>query len=490
MENIRDWCISRQIWWGHRIPAWYCSNCGEVHVAKVEPLKCKGCGGEELVQDNDVLDTWFSSGIWPFSTMGWPEKTKELKKFYPTSCLVTSFDILFFWVARMIMLGLKFMGEVPFRDVYIHALIRDAEGQKMSKSKGNVIDPLDIIGRYGADTFRFTLAALAAQGRDIRLSEERLEGYRNFVNKLWNAARFVISNTKDFDKGDEDKKELFLSPIDKWIYSKLHGVILDVRNAFDNYKFNDAANSIYQFIWHEYCDWYIEFTKPDLVLEGDGIRRRAVQKVLLDVLEKTLRLLHPFMPFITEEIWQHIKPEKHLESIMISSYPKPEDVGYYPEDMMRIEGLKSLIREIRNIRGEMDIPPSAQIKVFIKILDSMDISGLDSAKEYISKLCRASEITIGKDISKPKASATGVVKDMEIFIPLEGILNFNEEKKRLIKKLEKIQKDFSFLDRKLKNKEFINNAPAEVIEKDRDKYEGLLKEKIKLEGHLKALEEI
>ena len=494
MENIRDWCISRQIWWGHRIPAWYCRECGEIIVAKAEPLKCSKCGGEKLEQENDVLDTWFSSGLWPFSTMGWPQETKELKKFYPTSCLVTSFDILFFWVARMIMMGLKFMKKIPFRDVYIHALIRDAEGQKMSKSKGNIIDPLDIIERYGADTFRFTLAAMAAQGRDIRISEERLEGYRNFVNKLWNASRFVMSNTKDFDKEDEQIREHSLSSIDKWIYSKLYRLILDVISAFENYKFNDAANYIYQFLWHEYCDWYIEFTKPDLTDEK-GERKSTVQKVLIDVLEKTLRLLHPFMPFITEEIWQYImtqrKPaQQQTESIMTSSYPKEWDAYFYQEAAESVERLKDLIREIRNIRSEMDIPPAAKVRVFIKMPGSEEKRELDSMKEYILKLCRASDIVTGKDIKKPKASATGVVRDMEIFIPLEGIFDFEDEKKRLQKKLSKIDKDFSSYDKKLKNTAFINNAPVEVIEKDREKYGELIKEKIKIEGHLKALEEL
>src|SRR3989338_9220937 len=490
MENIRDWCISRQIWWGHRIPAWYCKKCGEVLVEKDAPLKCRKCESDELVQESDVLDTWFSSGLWPFSTMGWPERTKELETFYPTSCLVTSFDILFFWVARMIMLGLKFMKDVPFRDVYIHALIRDVEGQKMSKSRGNVVDPLDIIGKFGADTLRFTLAALASQGRDIRLSEERLEGYRNFANKLWNASRFVISNTGDFSSKPQDEKDFILSDIDKWIYSKLHEVIKEVRDAFDNYRFNEAANSIYQFLWHEYCDWYIEFTKPDLIQETNEIRKRTARKVLTDVLERILRLLHPFMPFITEEIWQYVKPEKSIESIMISSYPKQDDVDFYPEETARVEELKSLIKVIRNIRSEMDIPPSTRIKVYIKTPDSSDSERIDSAREYISKLCRTSEINVCINLSKPKASATGIVRNMELFVPLEGILDFEEEKKRLEKKINKLEKDFSVLERKLKNEDFIKNAPAEVVEKDKEKHNELIKEKKKIEGHLKALEEL
>ncbi|MFN3476220.1 MAG: valine--tRNA ligase, partial [Candidatus Methylomirabilales bacterium] len=333
MNNIRDWCISRQIWWGHRIPAWYCLRCDQAHlpwveglsepgervyfirpeahpiVAKEKPSTCPRCGGAELIQDPDVLDTWFSSALWPFSTLGWPEKTKALQVFYPTSCLVTSFDILFFWVARMIMMGLKFMGDVPFKDVYIHALVRDAEGQKMSKSKGNVIDPLDMIDRYGADALRFTLVALAAQGRDIRLSEERFEGYRHFCNKLWNAYRFVAMHLGSrqppaisFQPSDLPKLRL----ADRWVLSRLQGTIAEVTGALEGYRFNEAASAIYQFIWHEYCDWYLEVVKPSLQPSADTEEKDRLRSVLAWVLEVSLRLLHPFMPFITEEIWQRL----------------------------------------------------------------------------------------------------------------------------------------------------------------------------------------
>src|SRR5713101_350846 len=312
MENIRDWCISRQLWWGHRIPVWYCDVHG-AHVSRTDLNKCPVCGGP-VRQDPDVLDTWFSSGLWPFSTFGWPDRTPELRTFYPTSCLVTGFDIIFFWVARMAMFGIRFMGDVPFRDVYIHALIRDAEGQKMSKSKGNVVDPLTIMDKYGTDAFRFTLAALAAQGRDIVLSEERIEGYRNFANKVWNAARFVLTNLDGYDAAVAAKGKR--SVADRWIASRLTAATAAVRKALDSYRFNDAASAVYQFLWSEFCDWYLEIAKRSLYQTEDRVARAVTQRTLVETLEATLRLLHPFMPFISEDLWQHLPHEG--DSIMIA----------------------------------------------------------------------------------------------------------------------------------------------------------------------------
>ncbi|MFH1625434.1 MAG: valine--tRNA ligase, partial [Pseudomonadota bacterium] len=322
MNNIKDWCISRQIWWGHRIPAWYCHDCGEIIVSREDPTHCSKCQSSNIRQDTDVLDTWFSSALWPFSTMGWPEHTKELEVFYPTSVLVTGFDILFFWVARMIMMGIKFMGDVPFHDVYIHALVRDIEGKKMSKSKGNVIDPLVIIEKYGADAFRFTLAAFAAQGRDIKLSEERISGYRNFANKIWNASRFSVMNLEGYHQDLVDKDSIEYSLCDRWVVSRLNRTIDQVNDALENYKFNEAAHFLYQFVWHEFCDWYIELMKPNLSQTGDPRLRLSSQHVLLDVLNTVLRLLHPFMPFITEEIW-HMLPNNG-GSIAVNRYPKSQ----------------------------------------------------------------------------------------------------------------------------------------------------------------------
>ncbi|MDK2848602.1 MAG: valyl-tRNA synthetase, partial [Desulfuromonadales bacterium] len=319
MFNIRDWCISRQIWWGHRIPAWFCADCNEVTVSRQDPTTCSHCGGSELRQETDVLDTWFSSALWPFSTMGWPDKTATLEKFYPTSCLITGFDILFFWVARMMMMGIRFMGQVPFKDVYIHALVRDAQGQKMSKSKGNVIDPLTVIDEYGTDAFRFTLAAFAAQGRDVKLSLDRIAGYRNFVNKLWNASRFALMNLEGFDPAgiDLDNSDLALS--ERWILTRLIEVAGEAGQALEEYRFNEAAGVLYAFTWHEFCDWFIELSKDDLYGE-DETRKATSRAVLYTVLEQLLRLLHPFMPFVTEEIWQALPGRRPAVSIMSATY--------------------------------------------------------------------------------------------------------------------------------------------------------------------------
>ena len=326
MENIRDWCISRQIWWGHRIPAWYCEVCGEVMVAKEVPKACSKCGGEKLKPETDVLDTWFSSGLWPFSTLGWPGETKELKRFYPTSVLVTGFDILFFWVARMMMMGLKFMDEVPFRDVYIHGLVRDERGEKYSKTRGNVVDPLDLIERFGADALRFTLAALTMPGSDLKMSEARTEGYRHFVNKIWNASRFALMNLEDFNPDEMAKRDQpeELSLPDQWIRGRLNQVIREVETSLEAYAFNEATHALYQFVWHEFCDWYLELIKPDLYENEDQKRRVLTQRTLLEVLDAILRMLHPFMPFITEEIWQQLPQRNENESIMKAEFPRPD----------------------------------------------------------------------------------------------------------------------------------------------------------------------
>ena len=382
MENIKDWCISRQIWWGHQIPAWYCLRCeasnlikgagGEYRlgkdakpiVARQVPEKCPTCGGKDLIQDPDVLDTWFSSGLWPFSTVGWPDQTVDLKDFYPTSTLVTGFDILFFWVARMIMMGLKFMGDVPFRDVYIHALVRDEQGQKMSKSKGNVIDPLDVMSQYGTDAFRFTLAAMAAMGRDIKLAEDRIAGYQNFVNKLWNAARFVQMNLGDADgangnsSGVIDDRDLGFA--ERWIRSRLAFAIAEARNAIDSYRFNDYANVLYQFTWHEFCDWYIEMSKLALNSADANVAARS-RKLLRELLDQILLLLHPVMPFVTEEIWQVLGANR--ESIMVQPYPVAQAAWVDAETEKNMTFLMDVIRAIRNLRTEMNCPPGKEVRV-------------------------------------------------------------------------------------------------------------------------------
>jgi len=486
MENIRDWCISRQIWWGHQIPAWNCQACGEVVVARETPKSCSACSSTDLIQETDVLDTWFSSALWPFSTLGWPEKTQTLERFYPTSVLCTGFDILFFWVARMIMMGLKFMGEVPFRDVYIHALIRDAEGQKMSKTKGNVIDPLEVMEQYGTDALRFTLAAFAAQGRDIKLAEDRIEGYRNFCNKLWNASRFVFMNLEDY-KGScalDDKANL--STADRWILSRLNRATKDVNEALEAFKFNDAALTVYKFIWNEYCDWYIELTKS-ILFADPGPERTAAQNVLIHVLNSALKLLHPFMPFITEEIWQKLPQDE--DSIMVSAFPEYKEERTDSAVEKEMATVMEVITGIRNIRGEMNLNPGLKLNVLVKTSNAKKQKILQDQASYIRELARVDRLETGAEIEKPKVSASSVLGEMDLIIPLEGMMDFQEERNRVEKELKKIAKDLIFLDKKLSNPNFVKKAPAEVIEKDEQRKTSLSEKQAKLEIHLKTIEQ-
>lgn len=473
MENIKDWCISRQIWWGHRIPVWYCKSCDEIIVSAEAPEKCK-CGSDNLKQDEDVLDTWFSSALWPFSTLGWPDDTDDLKTFYPTSVLITGFDILFFWVARMIMMGLKFMDKQPFDHVYIHALIRDSDGQKMSKSKGNVVDPLEMTVKYGTDAVRFTLAAYAAQGRDIKFDEKRVEGYRHFLNKIWNVARFITMNIEDAG-AIKPVKELptdVLSLANRWILSRLSTVCSEIDTALTEYRFNDAASILYQFIWHELCDWYIELIKPELYGEDKELKYAAIS-TLLHVYEVALSLLHPFMPFITEEIWQTLPSKKDAESLCIRKYPVPED-GIKDSDAEEKMGvIMDVVTGIRSIRGELNISPSLELKALIKTLDGSD-KILNDNIAYIKKLARTGEIEIGRDIQAPKNAATAIKHLMEIFVPLEGVIDIDAEIARLIKERDKAEDDVAFVKRKLHNKEFMDKAPKAVIEETKVKYKDYL----------------
>ncbi|MBT7180082.1 MAG: valine--tRNA ligase, partial [Nitrospina sp.] len=485
MENIRDWCISRQIWWGHQIPAWTCKACDEVQVARETPEKCSACSSTDLEQETDVLDTWFSSALWPFSTLGWPEKTETLKKFYPTSVLCTGFDILFFWVARMIMMGIKFMDDVPFKHVYIHALIRDAEGQKMSKTKGNVIDPLAVMEQYGTDALRFTLAAFAAQGRDIKLDEDRIDGYRNFCNKLWNASRFVFMNLEGYEGTCQLDEQANRSIADQWILSRLNNTTQEVNQALEDFKFNDAALTVYKFIWNEYCDWYIELVKSRLTVEGP--EKKVAQNVLLHVLEASLKLLHPFMPFITEEIWQ--KLPKTGDSIMVSTFPefKADRSDAKVEETMG--KVMEVITGVRNIRGEMNLNPGLKLNALIKTSRADLEVTLKEHAGFIRELARVDQITIGSDIEKPEVSASSVLGEMDLIIPLAGMMDFEEEKNRIEKELKKIEKDLIFLDKKLSNPNFVKKAPAEVIEKDEKRKTTLSEKQAKLETHLQTIEQ-
>jgi valyl-tRNA synthetase len=509
MENIKDWCVSRQIWWGHQIPAWYCRSCdseniveghaGEYSltkeaqpiVARAAPKTCPRCGGDDLVQDPDVLDTWFSSSLWPFSTLGWPESTADLKSFYPTSTLVTAFDILFFWVARMIMTGLKFMGDVPFHDVYIHALVRDEQGQKMSKSKGNVIDPLDIMAEYGTDAFRFTLAAMAAMGRDIKLAEERISGYQNFVNKLWNASRFVLMNLaqSSHPKPNNEGRSLDsmkLGLADRWIRSRLSWTISEARAAIDGYRFNDYANVLYQFTWHEFCDWYIEMSKLSLNgIVGDHPERS--RRMLVEILEQILLLLHPVMPFVTEEIWQVLGDGR--ETIMVQKYPAVEPNWIDSEAESQMEYLMGVVRAIRNLRTELSCPPAKEIKVIFHGSDD-DLRFLRAQMPFLRALARVGSADYVGAGDRPKGAATAVVGSTEIYLPIDDLLNLDEERARLTKELSKVTDEIARVRKKLANPDFISKAKPEVIQKEREKAIQHEEKLRTLKGSLEQIQEI
>src|SRR6056297_418390 len=489
MENIRDWCISRQIWWGHQIPAWTCAQCGEVVVAFEAPGQCPACGSSELEQDTDVLDTWFSSALWPFSTMGWPDQTKLLNTFYPTSVLVTGFDILFFWVARMMMMGCHFMQNVPFRDVYVHALVRDEDGKKMSKSSGNVIDPMVIIEKYGTDALRFTLSAFAAQGRDIKLSEKRIEGYRNFINKLWNAARLTLMHVTE-----PPQPVAGIEPglADRWITSRLRTVAETVADAIDGYHFNTAANEIYQFVWHEFCDWYLEAAKPALYGRWGEARQQAALSVSWRVLHDMLILLHSFIPFVTEEIWHKLPGTQG--SIMLATYPLDDPdfnaISYDPAAEADMALLMEVINGIRNIRGEMNIPPASNLDALVQTDSARHQSLIKNNKALVSNLARLDSLSIEPAGEKPKATATAIVDDLVISVYLKGVIDFARETQRLEKEIAKLDKEIQALLKKLENDDFLSKAPADVIEKARSQYDEYVEKQEKLVNNLDKIKSI
>jgi valyl-tRNA synthetase len=553
MKDVKDWCISRQIWWGHRIPVWYCPQCrgrdnkpqaGSIYHMLSKKIKgrgegtyeelraaglshdeiltnsmsirvgldvkpiagredltaCPSCGAREILRDPDVLDTWFSSALWPFSTMGWPERTRDLQEFYPTGVLVTAHDILFFWVARMIMMGIKFMGDVPFRDVYIHALIRDFKGQKMSKSKGNVIDPLTLIEKYGADAFRFTLAAFAAQGRDIKFAEDRVEGYRFFINKLWNAANYLELNVGDLsnapalrDKFIEACGQTQTQPLnlpDRWILGRLAWAASACDKALGEYRFNDAASALYQFTWHEFCDWYVELTKTTYAAGGD---LDAAKGCLVYVFDGLLKLLHPFMPFVTEELWSAINPGQAgggIKTVSLARYPE-RFIAALDEDAARLmQYLTDAVGGVRTIRGELNISPSKQLKAAVKTLKSEAQKTLLENKSYVVNLARLEALEIGNAVEKEKGSAVSVKADMEVYVPLSGLFDVQAELERLDKELRKIKEQTDQLDKKLLNEDFISRAPKAVVEKEKAKYEELGSKKERISQNIAKLREL
>ncbi len=472
MDNIRDWCISRQIWWGHRIPAWTCQGCGELVVDTTDPEKCPHCGSRDLVQETDVLDTWFSSALWPFSTLGWPENTKELQTFYPTSILITSFDILFFWVARMMMMGLHFMDEVPFHDVYLHALVRDKHGKKMSKSTGNVIDPLVMIDQYGTDAFRFTLTAFAAQGREIRMDEERVEGYRRFINKLWNAARFAQMHIKDADptitRVADDPAGLPLPH--RWILSRTNATIVEVRKALDGYNFNDIASHLYQFTWHGFCDWYVEWIKKDLYGDDDTARENA-RGVLLVVLENILKLMHPVTPFVTEEIWSQLPGER--DTIMLAPFPEENFVWHDPRAEEEMELLMDVISGLRTIRTEAELHPTAKITATIISPDADKRAVLEEFADSVATMVRAERLDIVDKGVVPDDAGHGMAGDVELVVPLAGLIDIEAELEKLARERKKLDKELARVSGKLKNEKFLANAPVAIVAKERAREEEL-----------------
>ena len=487
MENIKDWCISRQLWWGHRIPAYYCCECGEMMVRRDPPTECAKCGSKRMEQDPDTLDTWFSSGLWPFSTLGWPEKTKDLEYFYPTSVLVTGYDIIFFWVARMIVSALDQMKEKPFSDVLIHGLVRDAEGRKMSKSLGNGIDPLEIIEEYSADALRFTLATGNAPGNDMRFRMERVEASGNFANKLWNASRFVLMNLEDHDFTDIgrgfDREGLELS--DRWLLSRLDTLIAEVEDSMQKYELGVAAQKLYDFIWGEYCDWYIELVKHRLYDQG-GKTGDTARRVLHYGLDRLLRLLHPFMPFITEEIWQHLPHEG--ETITLAEWPKPDGALRDEKAEQQMEAIMEAIRAIRNIRAEMDVAPSRKANVII-VSDRKEIRDLfANSSAYIERLAAASGVTVREDKEGiPSDAVSAVIEGAQVYIPMEELLDIEKEIERLEREKERLEKELERVNGKLSNKGFVEKAPAEVVEAEREKLKKYQDMMEKVQERLKSL---
>lgn len=485
MSNIRDWCISRQIWWGHRIPVWYC-ECGEMIVSTEVPEACDKCKGSRLRQEEDVLDTWFSSALWPFSTLGWPEKTDDLKTFYPTTLLVTGFDILFFWVARMMMMGLYCMKDVPFKDVYLHALVRDEKGDKMSKSKGNIIDPLEMIEKFGADSFRFTLAAFTAQGRDIRMSEERIEGYRHFVNKIWNATKFTLMNLEGYSGAKPAAGDYSLA--DRWMKDRLNRAVADITNYLDEYRFNDAAARVYHFIWNELCDWYLELIKSVLYSSDSPGKRAAAQETLHLSLTTAMKVLHPFMPFLTEEIWHMLV--KDGSSVMVSDFPVYDESKTDQEAYDKMSLIIDVISRVRNIRGEMNIHPSKKLKVIISAPDQQAFNTMQEGAGYIANMARIEDLKVEAKVEEPKGVATGVAGPVRVYVFLEGVVDIGGEKTRLEKEINRISRDLANISRKLANSDFREKAAEAVIQKEQTRFQDLQGRLEILNGALERLKRI
>jgi valyl-tRNA synthetase len=479
MRNLQDWCISRQLWWGHRIPAWYCAACSEVHVVREAPAACRKCGNATLNQDDDVLDTWFSSALWPFSVFGWPDRTADLDRWYPTSVLVTGYDIIFFWVARMMVAGVHLTGSVPFRDVYIHALIRDKNGDKMSKTKGNVVDPLVVIDKWGTDAFRFAMVAFAAQGRDILWDDKRVEGYSRFQTKIWQALRFCFLTGDGYDPHGP----MEFGPYERWMRARTAEAVARVRTALDEYKFNEAASELYAFVWNEYCDWYLELAKGTLYdVNAAPARRNGTQHVLFDTMAVFARLVHPIMPFLSEEIWSRIPGSSGY--VTMAPYPKTGEFQRDPETLADVARLQELILEVRRIKADMELSPKVEIDVLID--DDALVAALAPHARALWDLVR---VKVGRLAERPKGYATCVVQRVECVIPLAGIIDFAEESKRLEKVLAKVDKDATDLEKRLANADFVARAKPEIVDEMRQKLETAVTRRDTLRASQKRIQE-
>jgi len=479
LEDIRDWCVSRQLWWGHRIPAWYCDDCGEVTVSREDPAACLHCNSKKIRQDEDVLDTWFSSGLWPFSTLGWPEKTRAMETFYPNAIMETGFDILFFWVARMIMMGMKLAGDVPYRDVYLHAMVRDAKGEKMSKTKGNVVDPLEVIEEAGADALRYTLISLTAQGRDIKLSLDRVKGNRNFLNKIWNATRYVLMNLEknggDAPRLDAVREQLRIE--DKWILDRLEKARAAATQALEEYRFNEYAKACYRFLWNEYCDWYLELSKNTLY--GDDEEQKAVTlAVLVHALEASLRLLHPVIPFITEELWQKL-PNRDGDHLMTAPWPAPGE-GACAAEADAFQVALDNLAAVRSVRSQNKLAPKTRVTATLRPKDDGVAALLDDARGFFESMAGVEDLRIDAAAARPDASGAAVTPTAEIFVHLAGLVDLDAERARLAASMKKLEKEIGGLEKKLANVNFLSNAPADVVESQqrrmdetREQFEGL-----------------
>ncbi len=501
MENIRDWCISRQLWWGHRIPVWYCGKCGEMTVSRTDPTVCSKCGSTDITQDPDVLDTWFSSGLWPFSTLGWPEKTLDLARFYPTTTLITAYDIIFFWVARMIMMGLEFMGEVPFKDIYITGLIRDTQGRKMSKSLGNGVDPLEVIDAYGADALKFTMAFLAAQGQDVLFDKDSAKLGSRFANKIWNASRYLLMNLEG--RTLLDPAAVTLTDIDRWIFHRLNAAASAARSALEGYRFNEAAQAVYEFFWNEFCDWYIEAAKPSLSKEAPDAEKDRMVTLLMSILEESLRLLHPFLPMITEEIYGKLPGHDGAAaggrgkggatagsrgSIMLQPYPAADPARKNPAVNESFSSLQDLVRAVRTIRAEFTIPPDRAIDVAVAAADTAVRGNFESHRDLVAHLIGSRALSIGA--ARPDAGGfiPAAGKGFEAFVFIKEAIDVPREVQRLGREREKAEGERTRTEGKLSNAAFVEKAPREVVDRERQKIAELTDKIAKIDGYIRELQ--